>query len=136
MGSSLLTSGTSFEDLTGLISNYGANAFAGSNTSTIKIGNGLTLGSDAFNAAQNSIIEIGNFITTGTHTLGANSLNSTWRFRGTIGIDATMNSQLSFDLIGQTIETIVANQTSHPLGGVEGDLADLIFSGATVSFTL
>lgn len=133
---SLLTSGTSYEDLTPLITTYGNNAFEDANISSVKLGNGVTFGDNAFLNANTSTIEVGNFIANGSHTFGAGSANNTFRFKGTIGVDGTMNAQLSFDLVGQTLQTIVANQTSGPSGTVEGDLADLIAGGATVQFIL
>lgn len=131
----MLSNGDSYEDLTALITTYGNNAFNGSYGCTINIGNGLTFGDNAFITANNSTIEVGNFTASTSLTFGVGTANSTWRFKGTIGANTSLNSIFSGDIIGQTIETIVANQTSNA-GGVEGDLADLIASGATVSFNL
>lgn len=132
----MIGTGDVYEDTTSLITTYGNNAFKNNGQCTIKLGNGLNFGDNAFIGVTNSIIEVGNFIANGSHTFGAGTSNNTFRFKGTIGVDGTMNAQLSFDLVGQTLQTIVANQTSGPSGTVEGDLADLIAGGATVQFIL
>ena len=132
---SLLASGDTYEDLTGLITDYGDGAFNTSNSATIKLANGLIFANDAFRDVQNSTIEVGNFNANNTQAFGTGSSSSTWKFKGTIGSTTGLNSIFSPDLIGQTIQSTVANQTSNA-GGVEGDLADLISSGATVSFVL
>lgn len=137
--SSLLASGDTYEDLTGLITTYGNNAFAAADGSTIKLGNGIEFVDEPFNSIQNSTIELGNFDVLNNlsnNSFGVNSSNNTWRFKGTIG--STSGDDLIFErntLATQTIETIVANQTSNG-GNVEGDLDYLINYGAVVSFSL
>lgn len=137
--SGLLSGNCSYEDLTGLITNYGFNAFEAAFQSTIKLGNGIVLGDDAFTNSNNITLEIGNFSHPFSPTFAISSTNSTFKFKGTIGStvgdDNTFPATLGLVGSNNTFYSIIANQTSNS-GGVEGDLAFLISNGATISFTL
>lgn len=133
----LLTNGTSYEDLTGLITIYSDSAFDGSNGTTIKLGSGLTFGNDAFISSQNSTIELGNFVASNNNTFGANSNNNTFNLKGTIGATSGDDQIFSTDLASNpnTINVKSTMMTSNG-GNVEGDVAQLMAWGATVNFNL
>lgn len=138
-----MPSGSSYEDLTGLISVYGNHCFGNNSGITVKISNGsitgfggLGLGSQPFENISNSVIEIGSFYGFSNNGFAIGSSSSTWRFRGAIGAGTVNSNIFSLDLVPQIIETTVANQTSGPVGTVEGDIQYLITNGATVAFIL
>lgn len=135
---SMFAVGTYYEDLNGLITTYGANAFDGCTNGNIKLGNGAIFGGNAFSATQNSTIEIGNFRATNNNTFGISASNNTFNLKGTIGITTNNNFIFNLDLAGNgnIINTILANQTSGAGSNIEGDLLYLLTSGGTVNFTL
>lgn len=136
MGSMLLN-GTTYEDLNGLITTYGQNAFAGSIDTIIKLGNGLTFGPAPFNGCSNSTIELMDFITNPTNTFGTANNNTIFNLKGNIGATNGDDQIFSTDL-ASTPNTINVKSTMMTINGgnVEGDVAQLMSWGATVNFTL
>lgn len=133
----LLTNGTSYEDLTGLITIYGVSAFESSNGTTIKLGSGLTFNHNAFSSSQNSTIEIGNFVALNSNDFAIASNNNTFNLKGTIGATSGDDQIFSTDLASNpnTINVKSTMMTSNG-GNVEGDVAQLMAWGATVNFNL